>query len=124
MPVELLQLDHLLFVQLDACNGVPMCFSLTVFKGKTSHTVQHHDGSFLFKRQLGVCEPSHFACVMSFASWHWRSLALDSILLHATADWNPATDKQAAARVWRDGQKKQVYVYRFITTGSIEEKVA
>jgi len=40
------------------------------------------------------------------------------------ADWNPATDKQAAARVWRDGQKKQVYVYRFITTGSIEEKVS
>ena len=24
-------------------------------------------------------------------------------------DWNPATDKQAAARVWRDGQKKKVY---------------
>ena len=40
------------------------------------------------------------------------------------ADWNPATDKQAAARVWRDGQKKQVYVYRFLTTGSIEEKVS
>ena len=40
-----------------------------------------------------------------------------------TADWNPATDKQAAARVWRDGQKKKVYVYRFVTTGTIEEKV-
>ena len=39
------------------------------------------------------------------------------------ADWNPATDKQAAARVWRDGQKKKVYVYRLVTTGSIEEKV-
>lgn len=51
-------------------------------------------------------------------------LAWDMIVVHATADWNPATDKQAAARVWRDGQKKQVYVYRFITTGSIEEKVA
>ena len=25
-------------------------------------------------------------------------------------DWNPATDKQAAARVWRDGQKKRCYV--------------
>ncbi|KAJ0981511.1 hypothetical protein J5N97_009766 [Dioscorea zingiberensis] len=24
-------------------------------------------------------------------------------------DWNPANDKQAAARVWRDGQKKRVY---------------
>ncbi|CAD7701124.1 unnamed protein product [Ostreobium quekettii] len=38
-------------------------------------------------------------------------------------DWNPATDKQAAARVWRDGQKKMVYVYRFLSTGTIEEKV-
>ncbi|GAX75378.1 hypothetical protein CEUSTIGMA_g2822.t1 [Chlamydomonas eustigma] len=38
-------------------------------------------------------------------------------------DWNPATDKQAAARVWRDGQKKHVYVYRFLSTGSIEEKI-
>lgn len=37
---------------------------------------------------------------------------------------NPANDKQAAARVWRDGQKKRVYVYRFLTTGTIEEKVA
>lgn len=38
-------------------------------------------------------------------------------------DWNPANDKQAAGRVWRDGQKKQVYVYRFMATGTIEEKV-
>lgn len=28
-----------------------------------------------------------------------------------------------AGRVWRDGQKKKVYVYRFLTTGTIEEKV-
>ena len=68
-------------------------------------------------------------------------------------DWNPANDKQvniyaslvsspsegsfavislcdllpsgkAAARVWRDGQKKRVYIYRFLSTGTIEEKVA
>jgi DNA repair and recombination RAD54-like protein len=32
-------------------------------------------------------------------------------------DWNPATDKQAAARVWRNGQKKHVYVYRLLATG-------
>ena len=38
-------------------------------------------------------------------------------------DWNPATDKQAAARVWRDGQKKNVFEYRFLATGTIEEKV-
>ena len=38
-------------------------------------------------------------------------------------DWNPAVDKQAAARVWRDGQKKRCFVYRFLAAGSIEEKV-
>lgn len=29
-------------------------------------------------------------------------------------DWNPASDQQALARVWRDGQKKECFVYRFI----------
>ena len=38
-------------------------------------------------------------------------------------DWNPANDKQAAARCWRDGQKKKCYLYRFLATGTIEEKV-
>ncbi|UJO21689.1 DNA repair protein rhp54 [Fulvia fulva] len=38
-------------------------------------------------------------------------------------DWNPAADQQALARVWRDGQKKDCFVYRFMTTGTIEEKV-
>ena len=38
-------------------------------------------------------------------------------------DWNPANDKQAAARVWRDGQKKKCYLYRMVCAGSIEEKV-
>ena len=38
-------------------------------------------------------------------------------------DWNPANDLQAMARVWRDGQKKKVHVYRLATAGSIEEKI-
>ncbi|EEA07418.1 SNF2 family N-terminal domain-containing protein [Cryptosporidium muris RN66] len=38
-------------------------------------------------------------------------------------DWNPANDKQALARVWRDGQKKNCYIYRFFSTGTIEEKI-
>lgn len=38
-------------------------------------------------------------------------------------DWNPANDEQAMARVWRDGQKKPCYIYRFVTTGTIEEKI-
>lgn len=38
-------------------------------------------------------------------------------------DWNPALDQQALARVWRDGQKKDCFIYRFIGTGTIEEKI-
>jgi hypothetical protein len=38
-------------------------------------------------------------------------------------DWNPANDKQAAGRIWRDGQRKRCYIYRFLATGTIEEKV-
>lgn len=38
-------------------------------------------------------------------------------------DWNPASDKQAAARIWREGQKKPSYIYHFSSTCSIEEKI-
>lgn len=38
-------------------------------------------------------------------------------------DWNPANDRQAMARIWRDGQKKNCFIYRFFTTGTIDEKV-
>ena len=30
-------------------------------------------------------------------------------------DWNPANDMQAMARIWREGQKKAVQIYRFDT---------
>ncbi|EDO39293.1 predicted protein [Nematostella vectensis] len=38
-------------------------------------------------------------------------------------DWNPANDLQAMARVWRDGQRRRVVIYRLLTTGTIEEKI-
>jgi hypothetical protein len=38
-------------------------------------------------------------------------------------DWNPASDKQAAGRIWREGQKKKCFIYRFMSTCSIEEKI-
>lgn len=39
------------------------------------------------------------------------------------SDWNPSNDLQAMARIHRDGQRKPVFIYRFLTTGSIEEKI-
>jgi SNF2 family DNA or RNA helicase len=37
--------------------------------------------------------------------------------------WNPASENQAVSRAHRIGQEKQVFVYRFITEKSIEEKI-
>jgi len=37
--------------------------------------------------------------------------------------WNPADDSQAVDRCYRIGQKKDVTVYRFITAGTVEEKM-
>ena len=37
--------------------------------------------------------------------------------------WNPATEMQAMNRAHRIGQNKSVFVYRYITSNSIEEKI-
>ncbi|CAM9648359.1 unnamed protein product, partial [Ectocarpus sp. 8 AP-2014] len=39
------------------------------------------------------------------------------------SDWNPATDDQAMARVWRLGQTKEVSMYRLLSTGTLEESI-
>jgi SNF2 family DNA or RNA helicase len=38
-------------------------------------------------------------------------------------DWNPSNDLQAISRIWRNGQKKEVYIYRLFYSQSIEEAI-
>jgi len=47
------------------------------------------------------------------------SPSLSAIVSHIC----PTPPAQAAARVWRDGQKKRVYLYRMLAAACIEEKV-
>jgi non-specific serine/threonine protein kinase len=44
-------------------------------------------------------------------------------VIHFDRWWNPAVENQATDRAFRIGQKKNVLVHKFVTTGTIEEKI-
>ena len=44
-------------------------------------------------------------------------------VIHYDLWWNPAVENQATDRVYRIGQTSDVMVYRFITKGTLEEKI-
>ncbi|CEQ42321.1 SPOSA6832_04115 [Sporobolomyces salmonicolor] len=46
-----------------------------------------------------------------------------SRLVLIDSDWNPSTDLQAMARIHRDGQTRECVLYRFLTAGTIDEKI-
>ena len=45
-------------------------------------------------------------------------------VIHYDQWWNPAVEEQASDRAYRIGQKRNVQVRKFITTGTLEEKIA
>lgn len=51
------------------------------------------------------------------------NLQTANIVILYDSDWNPQMDLQAQDRAHRIGQKKQVTVFRFITEGTVEEKI-
>ncbi len=44
-------------------------------------------------------------------------------VLHADRWWNPAVENQATDRAYRIGQTKFVHVHKFVTIGTVEEKI-
>ncbi|KAJ8085234.1 chromatin remodeling complex Adenosinetriphosphatase [Marasmius tenuissimus] len=51
------------------------------------------------------------------------NLTTADIVVLYDSDWNPQADLQAMDRAHRIGQTKQVYVFRLITEGSVEERM-
>ena len=51
------------------------------------------------------------------------NLTQGTTVIHIDRWWNPAVEDQATDRAYRIGQKSMVNVYKFITKGTIEEKI-
>ncbi|XP_060071052.1 DNA repair and recombination protein RAD54-like [Ylistrum balloti] len=88
------------------------------------------DGSMSIKKRAKIVEnfndpksPVFIFMLSSKAGGCGLNLIGANRLVMFDPDWNPANDDQAMARCWRDGQKKQCFIYRLIATGTIEEKI-
>ncbi len=51
------------------------------------------------------------------------NLTAADTVIHYDPWWNPAAEQQASDRAHRIGQNKQVFVYKLITRGTVEEKI-
>ena len=51
------------------------------------------------------------------------NLTAADTVIHYDPWWNPAVESQATDRAHRIGQTKSVFVYKFITVGTVEEKI-
>ncbi|XP_029671739.1 DNA repair and recombination protein RAD54-like [Formica exsecta] len=97
---------------------------------KRSYNYVRLDGTMTIKKRSKVVDnfnsdtSSYFIFMLSSkAGGCGLNLIGANRLVMFDPDWNPANDDQAMARVWRDGQKKPCFVYRFLSTGTIEEKI-
>jgi len=52
------------------------------------------------------------------------NLTAADTVIHYDPWWNPAVERQATDRAHRIGQDKTVFVYKLITQGTVEEKIA
>ena len=51
------------------------------------------------------------------------NLTAASHVIHFDRWWNPAVENQATDRAFRIGQKKSVFVHKFVCQGTIEERI-
>ncbi|XP_059099415.1 DNA repair and recombination protein RAD54-like isoform X1 [Tigriopus californicus] len=98
--------------------------------GLRSYRYVRLDGSMTIKKRAKVVDqfndptsPEFIFMLSSKAGGCGLNLIGANRLVMFDPDWNPANDEQAMARVWRDGQKKECFIYRLLAVGTIEEKI-
>ncbi|KAI0036857.1 P-loop containing nucleoside triphosphate hydrolase protein [Vararia minispora EC-137] len=104
---------------------------LQAFCERTKYTFLRLDGSTpQAKRSQNVQEfnqSSQEKCFLFLLSSKAGGVGLNLIgasrLFLVDSDWNPSHDLQSMARIHRDGQKREVFIYRLLTAGAIDEKI-
>lgn len=112
----------------------------TQFKEITSHlqnflsTIFQHEGlvfhgSINVKKRKEIVEKFQgkdyipFMVLSLKAGGTGLNLTAANHVVHFDRWWNPAVENQATDRVFRIGQKRNVIVHKFITKGTVEEKI-
>lgn len=87
-----------------------------------------HGGTSIKKRKVAVEKFQSNEYVPYFilslkAGGTGLNLTAANHVIHFDRWWNPAVENQATDRAFRIGQKKKVVVHKFITKGTLEEKI-
>lgn len=88
--------------------------------GSTDNKVR---GSIVDSFNRGSVDNSFAFLLSSKAGGCGLNLIGANRLIMVDADWNPATDHQAMARIYREGQLKSCFIYRLFTSGTVEEVI-
>jgi len=87
-----------------------------------------HGGTAVRKRKFLVADFQHedgppFFVLSIKAGGTGLNLTAASHVIHFDRWWNPAVENQATDRAFRIGQRRNVLVHKFVTRGTIEEKI-
>ncbi|KAF0133292.1 MAG: DNA/RNA helicase [Candidatus Saganbacteria bacterium] len=115
----------LIFTQFKEMTRPLQLFLQTIFghEGLVLH------GSVPVKQRKGIIEKFQAAQYLPFmvlslkAGGVGLNLTAANHVIHFDRWWNPAVENQATDRAFRIGQKKNVIVHKFLTRGTIEEKI-
>jgi len=105
----------------------PLDHFLSSIFGKKGLTL--HGGTPIKKRRMLVEEFQSSEYIPYFilsvkAGGTGLNLTAANHVIHFDRWWNPAVEDQASDRAFRIGQNKNVIVHKFITQGTVEEKIA
>ncbi|GAB4468067.1 MAG: hypothetical protein OHK0029_40300 [Armatimonadaceae bacterium] len=93
-------------------------FSPLVYHGSLSETARRN-----VLKSFSVEKQRRLLMISTKAGARGLNLQHANYVFHFDRTWNPVDEMQAEDRCWRLGQKKNVFVYRFIAKDTIEERV-